>query len=221
YFQDAKTEERQRLQMNYPAKFDGVKWRYQDSGFSLFLNLADSEGPIISNFVNIASNRGISWGDTLVLPGGNRKLELKFFPDFQEIGNNLYSSKSRFPNKPVVQVTVLEQDKKIGSALIPLGKSETAGNLRVGFSDFRYWVLLGVNVDPGQLLISLGGLMTVGGLAWRLLLLTKQVLCKTEESGAGGTKLSWGTRGTYRGAILSEEIRRIISSLEEEEIDNI
>ncbi|HEX3032204.1 MAG TPA: cytochrome c biogenesis protein ResB, partial [Bacillota bacterium] len=211
-FRDGERENRQELRMNHPAVFRGLRWRYLDSGYSLFLGITSPQGVILSDFVNIASHQGTSWGDTVEI-SPDSKLDIKFYPDYLKKQDKAVSQ-SRFPNKPVMELTVIRNGQTAGRSLIPLGQTGQVGDLQVSFPSFRYWALIEATNDPGRSLILLGTLMAVAGLAWRLLWPSKYFACRIEEAENGRTVLSWGVRQNGERALLKEEILAMYRELE-------
>lgn len=218
-FRDTAGESRQQLRINNPVVFGDIRWRYYDSGYSLLLKIVGPQGVIVNDYANIASHQGKSWADIVEISPG-LKIDIKFYPDFAENKNDGYISKSRFPNKPVMKLAVLQNERNTGETLIPLGQAKSVGDLQVSFSGFRYWVVLDAVTDPGRILILLGALISVGGLAWRIMRISKHFACQVEENEGGMTTVSWGVRTNYGKAMFREELLKVYNELEEIQGDN-
>lgn len=219
YFRAETQESRRQVRVNYPAYTQGLYWRHKNSGYSLFVEITSPQGTLVSDYANIASHGGTSWSDTVDI-NKNLKLNINFYPDFVETRENLFASRSIFPNKPVMELTIYEEDKKTGHGLIPMGQMEAVGKYAVSFKEFRYWQLLDVSADPGKYFIWVGGLLAVTGLAVRAVLITKDVYLTVTPGDEGKTTVNWSATATYGKVLFRQEIQEIINRLEDKEVDD-
>lgn len=213
-FSDEHGLERQQVRVNYPPSFGGLVWRYLNSGYSLYVSISSPEGVVVDDFINIATHNESSWSDKVSI-SKEQKLYINFYPDFVETAKHVYGSRSSFPNKPVIDLEFWEKDHNLGRVLEPLGDTRTVGKLSISFRSLRYWQLLDVSNDPGKYFISVGGIIIVFSLMWRVFFPTKIASFRVQAYDTGASTLEWGVRMNQGKTLFKQEIKQILCALEE------
>ncbi len=196
-------------EINNPARYSGYYWRIKDYGYSAHLVIRDKSGnTVIADYANIGKANG-RHHDEFLLPDGSG-----FTIDFLEPASADGSGNNN-PGAGKGRAAIRISFTKAGETGVPAqgtvaeAAAANIGDYQVGFPDYRYWGIFDVSRDPGEPLVYLGGLMGIGGLAWRAFFIRKRIWIRfAVENGA--TLVSWTARADYFSSLFGNEVRELL-----------
>lgn len=166
-FMQGYSTERQIVEINHPAKYEGYYWRSQEWGYTVKMRIINNEVVIFDDYVNIATHSDTLFYDKFEL-SNQVYLEIQFFPSMQAGG--IPDREAIFPDNPGLMVKISNRDneKMSGQGVVQKNVETTIGGYTVIFEDYNFWEQFDVSSDPGEIFIYFGGIACIAGLALRI-----------------------------------------------------
>lgn len=148
----------QSISVNHPLKTGSLKIYQSTWGWAIQLtNLTGTTETIIS----------LKDKDLFLLDEAQQvKVQAVFLPDFKDDKTGI-QSKTPLPENPHVWLTLLQQDKVVDMAIIPVGQEVQLGSYSLRFDTFYPYSGLQIKQDSGVYMVFAGFIILLAGLGIR------------------------------------------------------
>lgn len=163
------------IQVNSPAKYNGVSIMQQSFGWEILVTLSTGQA---STQLKIKDEDWIVMNEG---PQGNTTLGIAFYPDYDEEEGIAQIRSHRAENPHIVWV-LQEGNEPVAIDTVALGETSLVQQpLSITFDGYRYYSGLQMKYDPGIPIIFCGFLLICLGLLMMYIQLGKKTAAKTAE----------------------------------------
>lgn len=148
----------QKIYVNSPLRAGNLKIYQSSWGWVFRLNMA-REG--VANPITLKEYDSFRLDDE-----EDYSLRAVFFPDFAENQRGIFSQ-TPVPNNPYVGLTLMQAEKIVDMALVPVGQEAQMGPYLFTFDNFSYYSGLQIKYDPGIKIVFAGFILLLAGLLGR------------------------------------------------------